>query len=125
MTIQLIKNTMYDLETFLGDSGTITIGNLPTDSDNYTLWLQVNGKQTVIKSYALNGAAEQEVDFSVEDIKSIGQGQWPYGVKLSNGTEEDTYIPDLRVSPQALFVVKKLVVEGPVNTQNQEEEVDE
>lgn len=120
MTILQVKNTMYDLETFLGDSGTITIGNLPTDSNNYTLWIQVNGKQTVIKNYALNGASEQEVDFSVEDINSIGQGQWPYGVKLSNGDEEDTYIPDLRVSPQALFVVKKLVVEGPTNTQNQE-----
>lgn len=117
MTIQRVNNTMYNLQTFLGDSGAVTISNLPTDSNNYILWLQVNGKQTVIKNYALNGAAEQEVDFSVDDIKNIGQGQWPYGVKLSNGDEEDTYIPDLRVSPQALFIVNKKAVEGPTNEQ--------
>ena len=113
MTILLKKNTMYDLETFLGDSGTVTIGNLPTDSDAYILWMQVNGKATVVKQIPLNGASETEVDFTVEDIKSLGAGSWPYGVKISNMAEEDTYIPDLRVAPQALFIVRQEVVGGP------------
>ena len=117
MAIQKVKNTLYNLQTFLGDSGVITISNLPTDSDAYVLYMEINGKAKVVKQIALNGEASTEVEFTVADIKSLGVGQWPYGVKLSNMQEEDTYIPDLRVAPQALFIVNKQVVEGPVDEQ--------
>lgn len=115
MTIQRVNNTMYNLQTFLGDSGTVTISNLPTDSDAYVLYMEINGKQTVTKTKPLNGEASVDVDISVQDTTNLGIGQWPYGVKLANGDEEDTYIPDLRVSPQALFIVNKKAVEGPTN----------
>lgn len=113
MTILLVKNTMYNLQTFLGDSGTITIGNLPTDSEGYTLYLEVHGKETIVKEKALNGASETEIDFTVEDTTALGVGQWPWGVKISASDEEDTYIPDPRVAPQALFIVMPKAVEGP------------
>ena len=115
MTIQLVKNTMYNLQTFYGDSGTVTISNIPTDSPTYTLYMQVDGKDTVVKSKPTNSEESVTLDFSVSDIKNIGIGQWPYGVKLCQGESEDTYIPDLRIAPQALFIVKPMVVEGTPN----------
>ena len=115
MTIQTVKGTMYNLQTFFGDSGSLTIGNLPTDSPDYILYMQVNGKETVIKSVATGGAESVDISFEVEDIEKIGVGQWPYGVKLCETDNEDTYIPDLRIAPNALFIVHPEVAQGTTN----------
>lgn len=114
--LQSVKNTMYDLQMFMGDSGTLTISNLPTDSDEYVLYFEVNGKQKVTKRIELHGQAVMAIDITVSDSKALGVGQWNYGVKLcveSVGNPiEDTYIPDMRVAPRATLTIKPQVVEG-------------
>lgn len=115
MTICRIKNSMYDLQTFLGDSGVLSIGNIPTDKPNYVLYMEIMGKDKVEKSVALNGADSTNIEITVADTTKLGVGQWPYGVKLCSGQDEDTYIPDLRVAPNALFVVRPKAVEGTIN----------
>lgn len=115
MTILLVKNTAFNLQTFYGDSGSVTIENIPTDRQDYTLYMEINGENTVQKVAQPNGEASVIIDFTIEDIKSLGQGQWSYGVKIASSDTEDTYIPDYRVASQALFIVKPQVVEGPTN----------
>lgn len=112
MTIARVKNSMYDLQTFLGDSGVLLIGNIPTDKPDYTLYMEINGQKKIEKSVALNGADNASIEITVEDTTKLGVGQWPYGVKLCSGQDEDTYIPDLRVAPTALFIVRPKAVEG-------------
>ena len=112
MTIQKVKNSMFNLQTFVGDSGIVGIGNIPTDKPDYTLYMEIRGKKNVEKSIALNGADFTSVEITTQDTTDLGVGQWPYGVKLCSGAYEDTYIPDLRVDPTALFIVKPMVVEG-------------
>lgn len=112
MTISRICNTPYDLQTWDGDSGTITIKGLPTDVNDYTLFMEIHGKKDVVKEIALNGASEVSIDITVEDTEKLGAGHWEYGVKLCQGGTENTLIPNLKISPKALFVVNKKVVEG-------------
>lgn len=112
MTIQKVKNSMYDLQTFVGDSGMITIGNIPKDLPNYTLYMEIHGKTTVTKSVALQGADETSIQITAGDTEALGAGSWPYGVKLCSGSQEDTYIPDMRIAPNAYFIVKPKIVEG-------------
>lgn len=114
MTIQKVKNTKYDLQTFVGDSGTIIICNIPTDKE-YTLYMEINGKKKVEKEYELHMADIATIQITVQDTEDLGEGQWPYGVKLCDGSDENTYIPDLRVAPNAYFVVRKKIVEGTKN----------
>lgn len=115
MTIARIKNSMYDLQTFLGDSGVLSIGNIPKDKPDYVLYMEINGKSKVEKSVALNGSDNASIEITVDDTTKLGVGQWPYGVKLCSGQDEDTYIPDLRVAPNALFIVRPKAVEGAIN----------
>lgn len=112
MTISRICNTPYDLQTWDGDSGTITIKGLPTDVNDYVLFLEIHGKKDVIKEIALNGAAEASIDITVEDTEKLGAGQWTYGVKLCQGGTENTLIPNLKIGPKARFIVNPKVVEG-------------
>lgn len=112
MTIARVKNSMYDLQTFLGDSGVLLIGNIPTDKPDYTLYMEIKGKKTVEKAFELNGRDYAAIEITVNDTTDLGVGQWPYGVKLCSGEEEDTYIPDLRVALTALFIVRPKAVEG-------------
>lgn len=112
MTISRICNTPYDLQTWVGDSGTITIKGLPTDKDDYVLFIEIHGNQDVIKQYPLNGQSEISIDITVEETESLGAGQWQYGVKLCQGGTENTLIPNLKIGPKALFVVNKKIVEG-------------
>lgn len=112
MTISRICNTPYDLQTWDGDSGTITIKGLPTDVNDYVLFLEIHGKEDVIKQYPLNGQSEISIDITVAETESLGAGQWQYGVKLCQGGTENTLIPNLKIGPKALFVVNKKIVEG-------------
>ena len=112
MTIQKVKNSMYDLITYEGDSGLLIIGNIPTDKQNYVLYMEINGKEKVTKTVELNGSDNAPIRITVANTKALGEGKWPYGVKLCADGEEDTYIPDERVSPNAYFIIKKEIVEG-------------
>ena len=117
MTIQLVKNSLFDLQTYVGDSGILTIGNIPTNMPNYVLYFEARGKKTVIKTKELHGASETDIDITVQDTKDLGVGRWPYGVKLCTGDTEDTYIPDQRIAPEAYIIVRKEVVEGTINAE--------
>ena len=112
MTISRICNTPYDLQTWDGDSGTITIKGLPTDANDYVLFLEIHGKNDVVKEIALNGQSECSIDITVEDTEKLGAGQWNYGVKLCQGGTENTLIPNLKIGPKARFIVNPKVVEG-------------
>ena len=112
MTIQKIKNTKYNLQTFVGDSGLLTIGNIPNNMPNYVLYFEARGNKTVTKSQELHGAEEATIQITVQDTKDLGAGRWPYGVKLCYGSAEDTYIPDPRISNEAIIWVKPEVVSG-------------
>lgn len=114
MTVERVRNTLYDLQTFLGDSGSITISNIPTDSQDYVIFLEINGKVAIKKSIALNGADTCTFDLSASETTSLGVGTFPYGIKICNSTDgsENTYIPDLRNGNRASFTVYPERVEG-------------
>ncbi len=115
MTLCLVKGTRYNLQTFAGDSGVLSIGNIPTDKPDYVLYMEIHGKEDVIKQVSLNGSDSATIEITVEDTTKLGVGQWPYGVKLCADGDEDTYIPDLRISSSALFIVNKEMAKGTVN----------
>ena len=119
MTIERVKNTVYDLQTFVGDSGNINITNIPTDKSTYVIYVEVKGKQTIKKSLALNGADNCQFFFSVEDTVALGVGSWEYGIKICDSAQnpviENTYIPDLRIGNRAMFFVYPERVEGIPN----------
>ena len=119
MTIERVKNTVYDLQTFAGDSGSINITNIPTDKSTYVIYIEVKGKQTIKKSIVLNGADNCQFFFSVEDTIALGIGSWEYGIKIcdsaGNPVIENTYIPDLRIGNRAMFFVYPERVEGIPN----------
>lgn len=71
MTISRIANTPYDLQTWDGDSGTITIKGLPHDVDDYVLFLEIHGKEDVVKEYALNGESQISIDIDVADTEKL------------------------------------------------------
>lgn len=119
MTIARVANTPYNLQTWEGDSGTITIRNIPNDSDDYVLYLEIRGKSKIEKEFPLNGESEMSIDITVEDTEALGPGQWPYGVKLVQGENENTLIPNLVIGGKATFIVNKKVVEGTTNANNE------
>jgi len=119
MTIERVKNTIYDLQTFVGDSGVVNITNIPTDKNSYVIYMEVHGKTHIKKSIVLNGSDNCQFEFSVFDTKALGVGNWEYGIKICDSTQtpvvENTYIPDLRVSNKAMFFVYPERVEGAIN----------
>lgn len=119
MTIERVQNTIYDLQTFVGDSGVVNITNIPIDKITYVIYMEVRGKTILKKSIVLNGASECQFEFSVADTKALGVGNWEYGVKICDSTDdpvvENTYIPDLRVCNTAKFIVYPEIVEGVIN----------
>ena len=119
MTIERVKNTVYDLQTFVGDSGVVNITNIPTDKDTYVIYMEVKGKTTIKKEIILNGLDSCQFVFSVLETKALGVGNWEYGIKICDSSEtpvvENTYIPDLRVSNKAMFIVYPERVEGIIN----------
>lgn len=119
MTIERVKNTVYDLQTFVGDSGVVNITNIPTDKNTYVIYMEIKGKAIIKKEITLNGADTCQFVFSVFDTKALGVGSWEYGVKICDSSEnpviENTYIPDLRVGNKAMFFVYPERVEGIIN----------
>ena len=117
MTIEIQNGFKYNLQTFSGDSGSVTISGLPTDSQNYIVYLEIKGKVRIEKSVALNGASLCVFSFTPAETESLGVGSWEYGVKICDSTRgiEDTLIPDLRASNKATFTVYPERVKGTAN----------
>lgn len=117
MTIEVQSGFKYNLQTFSGDSGTITLSGFPTDSQNYVVYIEINGQTKIEKSVALNGSSTCSFSFTPNETKSLGVGNWEYGVKLCDASTgiENTLIPDLRNSTKAIFTVYKERVEGTIN----------
>lgn len=117
MTIEVQNGYKYNLQTFSGDSGSITISGLPTDSQNYVVYMEVNGKTKIEKSVALNGLSSCVFSFMPNETKSLGVGSWEYGIKICDSTTdvENTLVPDLRISNKSFFNVYPEKVEGTEN----------
>ena len=117
MTIEIQNGFKYNLQTFSGDSGSVTISGLPTDSQNYVVYIEIKGKTKIEKNIALNGESLCVFSFTPEETESLGVGNWEYGVKICNPdlNIEDTLIPDLRISNKAIFTVYPKRVEGTDN----------
>lgn len=114
MSIEKIENSKYGLQTFVGDSGTVLISNIPTDSLNYSLYLTIHGRSTIEKVAQLNGADNYTFTITPTETKQITAGTWEYAVKICNsqlGTE-DTCVPDFSTERKALFVVYPEKVKG-------------
>lgn len=114
MTIEKVRNTKYNLQTFAGDSGVIKISNIPTESPNYIIYLEIHGNNDITKSVVLNGADNCEFELTPEETLALGAGNWEYGIKICDSVtlEENTFIPDLRISNKAMFIVYPQKAEG-------------
>ena len=114
MTIEVQSGFRYNLQTFSGDSGSITISGIPTDKQTYVIYMEVKGETTIEKSVTLNGADTCEFSFTSAETKSLGVGCWEYGIKLCDTEtgKENTLIPDLITSSKAIFKVYPEKVEG-------------
>lgn len=117
MTIEIQTGSKYNLVTFSGDSGFLTVSNIPTDSSSYVIYMEVNGKTKIVKSIALNGLSTCSFSFTPTETISLGVGSWEYGIKLCNTSTgvENTLVPDLRISNKAIFTVYPERVEGAEN----------
>ena len=117
MTIEVQDGFRYNLQTFAGDSGTLTLSGFPTDKTTYVVYMEVRGKVTIEKSIALNGLDSCEFSFTPSDTLSLGVGNWEYGIKLCDSETgvENTLIPDLVTSSKAIFTVYSEKVEGIAN----------
>lgn len=114
MTICVQRGFKYNLQTFVGDSGTVSVSGFPTDSPNYVAYMEVKGRTNLIKEVALNGESGCDFQFTPSDTKSLGVGSWNYGIKLCNTEDgsENTLIPSLCNGDVALFVVNPERVTG-------------
>lgn len=117
MTIQVQTGSKYNLETFAGDSGFITISNIPTDSPSYVIYMEIKGQTSLEKTITLNGQDTCTFSFTPNETIALGVGSWEYGIKLCNTDTgiENTLVPDLRVCSKAIFVVYPEKVEGADN----------
>lgn len=117
MTIEVVRNTRYDLQTFSGDTGVVNISNLPTDRNDYIAFMEVKGNADIVKQVSLNSEASCSFEFTAGETASLGVGTFEYGIKVctSNGEIENTYIPDLRQGNRANFIVYPERVVGTEN----------
>ena len=117
MTVERVKGTLYDLQTFAGDSGTISVSHIPTDSEHYVIYLEINGNETIKKSVVLNGADNCIFELTPNETLSLGVGTFSYGIKIcnTNNGDENTYVPNLCKCNRANFIVYPERAEGIVN----------
>lgn len=80
-----------------GDSGSLIVNNVPTDA-NYKVSLGIVDPESgnIVKEISSNSMTSSSVaiNISVSDTESIGEGKYLYGIKLTNGTNETTVIPN-------------------------------
>lgn len=106
-----------------GDSGSVTIGGIPTD-ENYKVSLGVYNplsKEIIAETQTdSNNLDEVTLDISTEMTEKIGTGRYYYAIKLSIGNNEQTVLPKAQLDddnklfiPNApIFIVKSKLVEG-------------
>lgn len=106
-----------------GDSGSVTIGGIPTD-ENYKVSLGVYNplNKEIIAETSNHSANEEQVSLgiSTDMTTTIGVGRYYYAIKLSVQGEEQTVLPKAQLDddnklfiPNApIFIVKPKMVEG-------------
>lgn len=106
-----------------GDSGSITIGGIPTD-ENYKVSLGVYNPLTheIITETSNHSANEEQVSLAISTdmTETIGAGRYYYAIKLSYQDNEQTVLPKAQLDddnklfiPNApIFIVKPKIVEG-------------
>lgn len=106
-----------------GDSGSVTIGGIPTD-ENYKVSLGVYNplNKEIIAETSNHSANEEQVSLgiSTDMTTTIGVGRYYYAIKLSAQGEEQTVLPKAQLDddnklfiPNApIFIVKPKMVEG-------------
>lgn len=106
-----------------GDSGSVTIGGIPTD-ENYKVSLGVYNplNKEIIAETTEHSENSDEVtlDISTDMTETIGVGRYYYAIKLSAQGEEQTVLPKAQLDddnklfiPNApIFIVKPKMVEG-------------
>lgn len=115
-----------DIKCRLGDSGSITITDIPTDDDYKVSFAVINPvDMEILQEVSVQSDNEEEIEIpiSVSFTTSLGVGKFFYGLKLtdSNG-EEQTVIPmayededgNVGINNPNTFTVKPLLVEGGV-----------
>jgi len=106
-----------------GDSGSVTIGGIPTD-ENYKVSLGVYNplNKEIIAETSNHSANEEQVPLAISTdmTTTIGVGRYYYAIKLSVQGEEQTVLPKAQLDednklfiPNApIFIVKPKMVEG-------------
>ena len=113
-----------DIKCRLGDSGHITVKDIPTD-DDYKVSLGVfNPADKMILnevSVQSDNASSVEIPFSVDFTTSLGVGRFFYGIKLTDSDGEEMTIRPKAVQEEDgnitlenpnVFLVKPLLVQG-------------
>lgn len=115
MTIAVQQNTAYNLQTFVGDSGTVTftISGLDEERlDEYTAYLEIHGDADVVKTSTINEDLQAVFSIEVDDTDALGTGKFEYGFKICIDDTENTIVPNLKCGNKAWFIVNPKVVEG-------------
>ena len=113
-----------DIKCRLGDSGYITITDLPTD-DDYEVSIGVFDPKDrmLLNETSINSdnASSVEIPITTEFTKSLGVGRYFYGIKLTDGNgEEQTVLPGaiedengkIIMNQPNTFTVRQLLAEG-------------
>lgn len=106
-----------------GDSGSVLVKGVPTDF-NYKVSLGIVDPESgnIVKEISANSLTSSSVSIpiSTSDTESLGEGRFLYGIKLTNGANETTVIPNplknqggcLNVPYPPYFTVLPKLVEG-------------
>lgn len=115
-----------DIKCRLGDSGSITITDIPTDDDYKVSFAVINPVgMEILQEVSVQSDNEEEIEIpiSVAFTTSLGVGKFFYGLKLTDSDgEEQTVMPmayededgNVGINNPNTFTVKPLLVEGGV-----------
>lgn len=115
-----------DIKCRLGDSGSITVIDIPTDDDYKVSFAVINpvGMKILQEvSVQSNNQEEVEIEIPVSFTTSLGVGKFFYGIKLTDSEgKEQTVMPmayededgNVGINNPNTFVVKPLLVEGGI-----------
>lgn len=103
-----IYNSDKDIYLWKGDSGNITFDGLPVDKD-YTVYFSISDPETnkiIAEELSIQSERRKKVTFYLDtnftDLLRVPVGEtkatYQYGLKICNGQDEETLIPEVDVS---------------------------
>lgn len=116
-----------DIKCRLGDSGRITITDVPTDDDYKVSFAVINPvDMSILQEVSVQSDNEDEVEIpiNVAFTTALGVGRFFYGLKLTDSMgEEQTVLPmayqdedgNVGINNPNTFIVKPLLVQGGTN----------